>query len=64
MLKNKPKTSVFLMSYTETPGVDPLLLVSKKAAGTIPEIINAISGARATELYKELTINKGGMKDD
>ena len=52
------------MSYTETPGVDPLLLVSKKAAGTMPEIINAISGARATELYKELTINKGGTKDD
>ena len=63
-MKNKSKTSVFLVSYTETPGVDPLLLVSKKAAGTMPEIINAISGARATELYKDLTITTGGTKVD
>lgn len=63
-MKNKSKVSVFLVSYTETPGVEPLLLVSKKAAGTMPEIINAISGTRATELYKELTSSKGDEKDD
>ena len=54
------ETSVttLLVSYTETPGQEPLLVVVKKAVGVVPEVVNAVQGIRATDIYKSLINGK------
>ena len=55
------ETSVttLLVSYTETPGQEPLLVVAKMAVGVVPEVVNAVQGTRATDIYKSLINGKG-----
>ena len=55
------ETSVttLLVSYTETPGQEPLLVVAKNAIGVVPEVVNAVQGTRATDIYKSLINGKG-----
>lgn len=55
------ETSVttLLVSYTETPWQEPLLVVAKKAVGVVPEVVNAVQGTLATDIYKSLINGKG-----
>ena len=55
----KSNVTTLLVSYTETPGQEPLLVVAKKAVGVVPEVINAVQGSRATDIYKSLINGKG-----
>ena len=51
--------TTLLVSYTETPGQEPLLIVAKREIGVVPEVINAVQGTRATDIYKSLINGKG-----
>ncbi len=55
----KSNLTTLLVSYTETPGQEPLLVVAKKAVGVVPEVVNAVQGTRATDIYKSLINGKG-----
>ena len=55
----KTNVTTLLVSYTETPGQEPLLVVAKKEVGVVPEVINAVQGTRATDIYKSLINGKG-----
>lgn len=55
----KTNVTTLLVSYTETTGQEPLLVVAKKAVGVVPEVINAVRGTRATDIYKSLINGKG-----
>lgn len=59
------KIDSFIISYMEYEGDpdDNLLLVGTKAPGQPPDILNAITGERATKLYKELFRKEGGDAD-
>lgn len=50
------------MEYRDDPD-DSLLLVGTKTAGQSLDILNAITGERATKLYEELLRKKGGNAD-
>ena len=55
----KSNVTTLLVSYTETPSQEPLLVVAKKEVGVVPEVINAVQGTRATDIYKSLINGKG-----
>lgn len=54
MAKNKIGTTAVIVSFDEVSGDVPLMLVGKQVNGNV-EIINAISGDEARELYDRLT---------
>ena len=59
------KIDSLIISYMEHEGDpdDNLLLVGTKTPGQSLDILNAITGERATKLYEELLRKKGGDAD-
>lgn len=51
-------TTSIIVSYDDSSKDDPILLVGKKAKNNHAEIINAIRGNEAKELYTRLTTVK------
>lgn len=54
MTKDKIGTVAIIVSFDDVSGDAPLMIVGKQVNGNI-EIVNAISGDEARELYDRLT---------
>lgn len=59
MKKNK-KPDVLLIGFDDFSNDDPILIIGRKSEGDSINIINALQGEEALELYKKLTTQKGG----
>lgn len=59
MKKNK-KPDVLLVSFDDFSNDDPILIIGRKGEGDPINIVNALQGEEALELYKKITTQKGG----
>lgn len=59
MKKNK-KPDVLLVSFDDFSNDSPILIIGRKSEENPINIINALQGEEALELYKKLTTKKGG----
>ena len=55
-------TDAIVVSYDNSSGNIPILIVGRKARGKAIEIINAFEGEEATTLYNKLTNRKENAK--
>lgn len=57
----KKGPDVLLISYDDISNDKPVLIVGRKGARGLAQIINAFQDEEAEELYKKLTIQTGGV---
>lgn len=58
---DKKGIDVLLVGYDNVTSDKPVLLVGRKGASGLVQIINAFQDEEAEELYKKLTIQTGGV---
>ena len=57
----KKGIDVLIVGYDNVTNDKPVLLVGRKRASGLVQIINAFQDEEAEELYKKLTIQTGGV---
>ena len=54
MDENKEQVEAVIVSFMEAENGNPILIVGKKREGHLPDIINAIQGPEARNIFEKL----------